>query len=160
MTSKNSPHPPIVSRAQWLAARRWHLLQEKRVTKEHDRVNAERRRLPMVKLAKEYVFNSPQGRRSLRDLFAGRRQLIVYHFMFDPKWSQGCPGCTGYVDALGDLSMLDGRNTTFALISRAPLPSFAPTRRNAAGTGLPGCRRLAAILTTTFTPRSTKRWRR
>lgn len=102
-------------------SRRWHLAEEKGLTKEHDRVMAARRRLPMVRLDKEYVFAGPQGKQSLRDLFAGRRQLIVYHFMFDPKWSKGCPGCTGYVDALGDLSMLAERHTTFVVISRAPL---------------------------------------
>jgi predicted dithiol-disulfide oxidoreductase (DUF899 family) len=114
-------HPKIVSEAEWLAARKKHLAQEKRLTAEKDKVNAERRRLPMVKIDKEYVFEGPEGRRSLRDLFDNRRQLIVYHFMFDPEWEKGCPGCTGYVDALGDLSMLHDRNTSFVLISRAPL---------------------------------------
>jgi predicted dithiol-disulfide oxidoreductase (DUF899 family) len=114
-------HPKIGSEAEWLAARKKHLAHEKRLTAEKDKVNAERRRLPMVKINKEYVFEGPEGRRSLRDLFDNRRQLIVYHFMFDPEWEKGCPGCTGYVDALGDLSMLHDRNTSFVLISRAPL---------------------------------------
>lgn len=78
----------------------------------------------MVKIDKEYVFDGPQGKKSLRDLFDGRRQLIVYHFMFDPEWEKGCPGCTGYVDAIGDLSMLPDRDTTFVVISRAPLPKL------------------------------------
>ena len=78
----------------------------------------------MVRIEKEYVFDGPDGKRLLRDLFDGRPQLIVYHFMFDPEWTDGCPGCTGYVDALGDLSMLHARNTTFVLISRAPLPKL------------------------------------
>ena len=75
----------------------------------------------MVRLDKDYVFDSPEGSKSLGDLFEGRRQLVVYHFMFDPSWEKGCPGCTGYVDALGDLSLLAQRDTNFVLISRAPL---------------------------------------
>ena len=76
---------------------------EKELTRQYDRVNAERRRLPMVKLEKNYVFEARAAKLSLKDLFEGRRQLIVYHFMFDPAWEKGCPGCTGYVDAIGDL---------------------------------------------------------
>lgn len=114
-------HPEIVSREEWLPARKALLAREKELTQQRDRVNAERRRLPMVRIEKDYVFDGPEGKKSLLDLFAGRRQLIVYHFMFDPKWDQGCPGCTGYVDSLGDLSMLNDRDTTFMLISRAPL---------------------------------------
>ena len=75
----------------------------------------------MVKIEKNYIFDGPNGKWTLRDLFEGRQQLIVYHSMFDPQWKKGCPGCTLYVDALGDLSMLKERNTTFAVISRAPL---------------------------------------
>jgi predicted dithiol-disulfide oxidoreductase (DUF899 family) len=115
------PHPRIVSRDQWLVARKAHLLSEKKLTKDKDKVNAERRRLPMVKIDKEYLFDGPEGKQSLREIFDGRRQLIVYHFMFDPAWDKGCPGCTGYVDAIGDLSMLPQRDTNFVLISRAPL---------------------------------------
>lgn len=114
-------HPEIVSRDIWLAERKKHLEHEKELTRHYDRVNAERRRLPMVRLEKDYVFDGPEGQRNLKDLFEGRRQLIVYHFMFDPAWDKGCSGCTGYVDALGDLSMLHERDTTFVLISRAPL---------------------------------------
>lgn len=115
------PHPPIVSQAQWLAERKKLLAHEKELTQEYDRVNAERRRLPMVKLEKHYSFDSPTGKRRLKELFDGQRQLIVYHFMFDPTWEKGCPGCTGFVNALGDLSMLKDRDTSFVLVSRAPL---------------------------------------
>jgi predicted dithiol-disulfide oxidoreductase (DUF899 family) len=118
---KKTPHPQIVSRAKWLTARKKLLADEKKVTKQHDKVNAKRRRLPMVKIDKGYVFDGPDGKRTLPELFDGRRQLIVYHFMFDPEWEKGCPGCTGYVDAIGDLSMLPERDTNFVLISRAPL---------------------------------------
>ncbi|MGH8510862.1 MAG: DUF899 domain-containing protein [Gammaproteobacteria bacterium] len=114
-------HPKIVSRDEWLAERKKLLEHEKDVTKHRDRVNAERRRLPMVKIEKDYVFDGQEGKRSVKDLFDGRRQLIVYHFMFDPEWDKGCVGCTGYVDALGDLSMLNDRDTAFVLVSRAPL---------------------------------------
>ena len=115
------PHPKIVSRDDWLAERKKLLTHEKEFTKHRDRINAERRRLPMVKIEKDYLFDGPNGRQSLNALFDGRRQLIVYHFMFDPAWDKGCSGCTGYVDALGDLSMLNDRDTTFVLVSRAPL---------------------------------------
>lgn len=121
MNSPTLPHPPITSRAAWLRARLDLLKQEKELTQHYDRVSAERRRLPMVPLDKDYVFEGPGGKCHLRDLFDGRPQLIVYHFMFDPSSEHGCPGCTGFVDALGSLSLLPQRRTTFTLISRAPL---------------------------------------
>src|ERR1700730_520465 len=112
MTATTIAHPPIVSQDQWLAERKKLLAHEKELTKHYDRVNAERRRLPMVEIEKEYVFDGSKGKLSLEDLFEGRRQLIVYHFMFDPAWDKGCPGCTGFVDALGDLSLLAKGDTT------------------------------------------------
>jgi predicted dithiol-disulfide oxidoreductase (DUF899 family) len=121
MTTTTVAHPPIVSREEWLAERKKLLAQEKELTKRRDQVNANRRRLPMVRLEKEYSFDGTSGKQSLKELFDGSRQLIVYHFMFDPEWDEGCPGCTGYVDALGNLSMLRERDTNFVLISRAPL---------------------------------------
>jgi predicted dithiol-disulfide oxidoreductase (DUF899 family) len=124
MRKKKTPHPKIVSREEWLEKRKKHLADEKKLTKQRDRVNARRRRLPMVKLEKDYIFEGPEGKRDLRELFDNRRQLIVYHFMFDPGWEDGCPGCTSYVDALGDLSMLPARDSSFVLISRAPLPKL------------------------------------
>src|SRR5450631_372200 len=121
MTTSTIPHPPIVSRDQWLAERKKLLADEKELTKHYDRVNAARRRLPMVKIEKDYIFDGPNGKQSLKDLFDGRCQLIVYHFMFDPTWeTHRCPGCTGWVDGLGDLSLLNKRDTTFVVISRAP----------------------------------------
>jgi predicted dithiol-disulfide oxidoreductase (DUF899 family) len=124
MPTNTIPHPPIVSRDQWLDERKKLLAHEKELTKHRDRINAERRRLPMVKIEKDYVFDGPNGKQGLKALFDGRRQLIVYHFMFDPKWDNGCPGCTSYVNALGDLSLLNDRDTTFVLVSRAPLPKL------------------------------------
>jgi predicted dithiol-disulfide oxidoreductase (DUF899 family) len=121
MTTATIPHPKIVTREQWLAERKALLESEKDLTRHYDRVNAQRRRLPMVKLDKQYRFDAPRGTQTLAQLFEGRRQLIVYHFMFDPAWEKGCSGCTGLVDSLGDLSTLAQRDTSFVLISRAPL---------------------------------------
>ena len=121
MTIQEIAHPPIATRDEWLAARKTLLAHEKEVTKHYDRVSAERRRLPMVKLEKTYSFDGPEGKRSLLDLFDDHHQLIVYHFMFDPAWENGCDGCTGFVNELADLSMLPARDTQFVLISRAPL---------------------------------------
>lgn len=124
----NPAHPPIVTHAEWLAQRTRLLEKEKELTRHADRVAAERRRLPMVRIEKDYVFEGAAGKRRLADLFEGRTQLIVYHFMFDPEWEKGCPGCTGFVDALGDLSLLGERNTTFCLISRALFAKLAAYR--------------------------------
>src|SRR6266852_8072618 len=121
MTTNDVPHPPIVSKGPWLKERKKLLAHEKALTRQYDRVNAERRRLPMVKVEKHYMFEAPGGELSLLDLFEGRRQLVIYHFMFDPKWEKGCPGCTGYANAIGDLGMLDKCDTTFVMVSRAPL---------------------------------------
>jgi predicted dithiol-disulfide oxidoreductase (DUF899 family) len=121
MTASKAPHPPIASREQWLGERKKLLALEKELTRQYDRVNAARRRLPMVRIEKNYLFESPGGKQSLKDLFEGRRQLVVYHFMFDPSWENGCSGCTRYANAIGDLSMLNDRDTTFVLVSRAPL---------------------------------------
>mgnify|MGYP002400712152 FL=1 len=82
----------------------------------------------MVRIEKPYVFDGPKGRVTLAEIFDGKQQLIVYHFMFDPEWDKGCPGCTGFVDSLGDLSLLDERNTAFALISRAPIEKLETYR--------------------------------
>jgi len=115
------PHPPVVDQATWQEARDALLLREKELTRLHDQVNAARRRLPMVRIDTDYRFDTESGERSFVELFDGKRQLIVYHFMFDPEWEDGCPGCTSWVDALGDLSMLGERDTALTLVSRAPL---------------------------------------
>ena len=113
-------HPKIVSRDEWISVRLAHLSHEKEITRAIDRLRAERRRLPMTKVEKDYVFEGPEGKRTLRELFGDSRQLVIYHFMFDPEWEKGCSGCTSMIDALGDLSMLGKRNTRFAVVSRAP----------------------------------------
>jgi len=121
MPANTIPHPPVATRDQWLIERKKLLAQEKELTKQRDCINAERRRLPMVKIEKNYVFEGPNGKRTFKDLFDCRRQLIVYHFMFDPNWDKGCPACTRHVDAIGDLSPLNDLDTTFVLVSRAGL---------------------------------------
>lgn len=123
------PHPPIATREAWTAQRKALLQAEKDVTRHYDRMTAERRRLPMVLLEKDYTFDGGNGKVSLLDLFAGRRQLIVYHFMFDPKWDKGCLGCTALVDSLGKIDMLAEKDTSFVLISRAPLAKLMKYRQ-------------------------------
>ena len=115
--------PQVVSRDQWLVARKELLAKEKELTRQRDTLNAERRRLPMVRIDKEYVFEGPTGQASLLDLFDGRRQLIVRHFMFDPSWDDGCPSCSAGADELCDglLRHLHIRNTSCVVVSRAPL---------------------------------------
>ena len=98
------PHPSIVSRQDWLRQRKALLAEEKALTKVCDRVNAERRPPAHGETREDLCLRRLAGKMGLADLFAGRRQLIVYHFMFDPAWEKGCPGCTRYVNALGDLS--------------------------------------------------------
>jgi predicted dithiol-disulfide oxidoreductase (DUF899 family) len=115
--------PQVVSREEWLAARKELLAKEKELTRARDALNADRRRLPMVRIDKAYVFEGPEGTASLLDLFEGRRQLIVGHFMFDPRWDDGCPSCSaGAAEiSVGLLEHLHSRDTTFVYVSRAPL---------------------------------------
>ena len=115
--------PKIVSNDEWLEARKALLADEKKMTKARDRLNTKRRKLPMVKVDKDYVFEGPDGKRSLLDLFDGRRQLIVQHFMFDPSWDEGCPSCTAGSDEMSDglRAHLHKRETNFVVVSRAPL---------------------------------------
>jgi predicted dithiol-disulfide oxidoreductase (DUF899 family) len=114
--------PKIVSREEWLAARRHLLAKEKEQTRQRDALNTERRNLPMVEIVKDYTFEGPSGTVRLADLFERRRQLITYHFMFDPEWEDGCPSCTAGTDEIsaGFLEHLHTRDTTYALVSRAP----------------------------------------
>ncbi|MBI4503204.1 MAG: DUF899 domain-containing protein [Gemmatimonadetes bacterium] len=118
--------PQVVSREEWVAVRTALLTKEKELTRARDVLNAQRRRLPMVEIEKDYTFEGPAGSARLPDLFEGRRQLIVYHFMFDPSWDQGCPSCSFLVDNIGHLAHLHARNTTLVLVSRAPLAKIEP----------------------------------
>jgi predicted dithiol-disulfide oxidoreductase (DUF899 family) len=125
--------PQIVPLSEWKVAREKLLIKEKAATRALDALAAERRRLPMVRIDKDYVFDGPQGKASLLDLFDRRRQLILYHFMFAPGvdgWpSAGCPGCSMNVDNIGHLAHLHARDTSFVLVSRAPLAQIEPYRK-------------------------------
>jgi predicted dithiol-disulfide oxidoreductase (DUF899 family) len=122
-------YPNVVSREQWLTARKQLLAKEKELTRHRDEVNAERRRLPMVRIDKAYVFAGRSGKETLLDLFDGRRQLIVYHFMFDPAWDEGCRSCSFMVDNIGNLAHLHARDTSLVLVSRAPLNRIEAFRK-------------------------------
>ena len=121
----NPALPKVVSRAEWKRARGKLLTKEKAETRRRDKLAAERRRLPMVRIEKDYVFTGGDGKVRLLDLFEGRRQLLLYHFMFAPEvegWpTAGCPGCSLVVDQICHLAHLHARDTSFVLVSRAPL---------------------------------------
>lgn len=118
--------PRVGSRTEWLAARKELLMREKRLTRERDALGAERRKLPMVRIGKEYLFDAPEGRKSLGDLFDGRSQLIVNHFMLGAGWEQGCVGCSFGADHIeGALVHLEHHDVSLVVASRAPLPEIA-----------------------------------
>jgi predicted dithiol-disulfide oxidoreductase (DUF899 family) len=125
---KTTPLPPIVSAKEWAVAHGKLRVKEKAATRARDALAAERRRLPMVQIDKDYVFEGPNGTASLLDMFEGRRQLLLYHFMFAPGvdgWpTAGCPGCSMFVDQVGHLSHLHARDTSFVLVSHAPFPQI------------------------------------
>jgi predicted dithiol-disulfide oxidoreductase (DUF899 family) len=121
--------PPVVSPAEWQAARDQLLAMVKEATRARDALAAERRRLPRVRIEKDYVFEGPEGEARLLDLFEGRRQLIVYHFMFGPNQDVGCDGCSMVVDQIGHLAHLHARDTSFALVSRAPIAKIERYRK-------------------------------
>jgi len=128
-TETEIAHPPIATQGEWLALRLKLLDEEKAVTKAYDRVNALRRRLPMVKVEKDYRFTGAEGEKRLIDLFQGRRQLIVHHFMFDPAWDKGCPSCTWHANAFGDLSSLAKTDTSMVTVSRARIEKLLAYQR-------------------------------
>jgi predicted dithiol-disulfide oxidoreductase (DUF899 family) len=118
----NQEHPKIVSRDEWLAARKELLAKEKQLTHQRDALSAERRALPWVTVEKPYVFDGPHGKLILPELFDGKSQLIVYHFMFGPEWQEGCPSCSFTMDHTdGALVHLAQRDVAFTAISRAPI---------------------------------------
>ncbi|SMC96567.1 thioredoxin family protein [Rhizobium sp. RU36D] len=121
---------PVVSREEWLEARRALLAVEKEETRLRDRIRAERLALPWVRVDKNYVFHAPEGQKSLADLFDGRSQLLVYHFMFGPDWEQGCEGCSFFADHIdGMLVHLNNHDVTLVCVSRAPLDKIEPYKR-------------------------------
>jgi predicted dithiol-disulfide oxidoreductase (DUF899 family) len=130
MPTRTVDNPKIVSREEWLAARKQLLAKEKQLTRERDALAIERRQLPWVKIEKNYVFDSPSGKKTLADLFDGRSQLIIYHFMFGPDWNEGCPSCSFNMDhADPALVHLAQRDVSFAAISRAPSSKIEPFKK-------------------------------
>jgi predicted dithiol-disulfide oxidoreductase (DUF899 family) len=128
--SNQMNHPEIVSRAEWLVARKDLLSREKEFTRQRDALSAARRKLPMVKIDKAYVFDGPNGKETLADLFDGRSQLIVYHFMLGPDWDEGCKSCSYLADHFdGAIVHLAHRDVTFVVVSRAPLHKIGMFRK-------------------------------
>ena len=152
MTTSAAHMPPVVSRSEWEKARAELLVREKELTRMKDSVSAARRRLPMVQITESYTFDTENGPASLLDLFDGRRQLIVQHFMFGSDWDEGCTGCSMMADHIGPLSHLHAKDTSLVLVSRAPLARLLEFRDRMGWTlgvvriedlqrGLPGDRR-------------------
>jgi predicted dithiol-disulfide oxidoreductase (DUF899 family) len=121
--------PPVVSDTEWQAAREALLAEEKEATRARDALAAKRRRLPMVRIDKDYAFDGPDGKATLVDLFEGRSQLLLYHFMFGPNQEAGCDGCSMVVDQLGHLAHFHARDTSFAAVSRAPVAKIEAYRK-------------------------------
>ena len=122
------PHQ-IVSREEWIAARKAHLDHEKEFTKARDRLSEERRALPWVKVDKAYLFDDPAGKVTLADLFKGRSQLVVQHFMFAPDWNEGCKSCSFWADGFERIiPHLAARDTALVAVSRAPLAKLQAFR--------------------------------
>jgi predicted dithiol-disulfide oxidoreductase (DUF899 family) len=120
----------VVSSEEWLAARRGFLVKEKEFTRLREEIARQRRELPWVKVEKTYAFDGPNGKESLSDLFAGRGQLIVNHFMFGPDWNEGCPSCSFWADTYNGIAAhLEHRDASFVVISRAPLAKLEAYKR-------------------------------
>jgi predicted dithiol-disulfide oxidoreductase (DUF899 family) len=123
------PHK-IVSRQEWIEARQAHLAHEKEFTRARDRLSEERRALPWVKVDKAYLFDSPEGKQTLADLFKGKSQLVVQHFMFAPDWNEGCKSCSFWADGFERMiPHLAARDTTLVAVSRAPLSKLLPFKQ-------------------------------
>jgi predicted dithiol-disulfide oxidoreductase (DUF899 family) len=121
---------PVVSREEWTAARVTLLAAEKELTHQRDRLSAAQRALPWVEVTAPYLFTTVDGKKTLGDLFDGRSQLIVYHFMFGPEWEEGCPSCSFWADNYnGTEAHLAARDTTLIAVSRAPLASLLAYRQ-------------------------------
>jgi len=124
MNSKRE-QPAVVSSAEWLAARKELLRKEKELTRLRDEISRQRRALPWERVEKKYIFDGPRGKETLSDLFGGRSQLMIYHFMFGPGWKEGCPSCSFLADTFDGAAVhLAHRDVTFMAISRATLPEI------------------------------------
>ena len=128
MTTTKQPLPSVVSLEEWKLALDQFLVKEKALTRARDALSAERRKLPVVKVDKHYTFQGENGPVSLLDLFEGRRQLIVYHFMYAPDWKAGCGGCSWVADAMTHPAHLHARDTSLVMVSRAPLEKLGQYR--------------------------------
>jgi predicted dithiol-disulfide oxidoreductase (DUF899 family) len=120
--------PKTTDAATWRAARLDLLAREKEFNQRRDELNTARRELPMVEVTRRYTFDGPDGTVTLADLFRGRRQLLVYHFMFEPDWTEGCPSCSYVIDNVGHQAHLHARDTTLAVASRAPFERLTAYR--------------------------------
>jgi predicted dithiol-disulfide oxidoreductase (DUF899 family) len=121
---------PVVSGKEWLAARTALLVKEKEFTRLRDELSQQRRELPWEKVDKPYVFDGPQGKEALADLFEGRSQLVVYHFMFSPEWDEGCKHCSFWADNFNGIGIhLNHRDVTLVAVSRAPLAKIEPFKK-------------------------------
>jgi predicted dithiol-disulfide oxidoreductase (DUF899 family) len=126
-TVRGTKNHKVVSEKEWLVARKRLLAKEKKFSKSRDQLNKQRRDLPWVKVEKEYVFDGPEGKESLAELFGGKSQLITYHFMFGPGWKDGCPHCSFWADHYDGVNLHIGqRDTTLIVVSRAPLDEITP----------------------------------
>jgi predicted dithiol-disulfide oxidoreductase (DUF899 family) len=121
--------PQVVSAAEWVTARKELQAAEEEAVRTLEQIASRRRDMPAVRIEKDYVFEGPQGEASLLDLFDGRTQLIVQHFMFDPAWDEGCPVCSFQADSVGHLAHLRARQTSYAAVSRAPISKIEPFRQ-------------------------------
>jgi predicted dithiol-disulfide oxidoreductase (DUF899 family) len=120
----------VVSQKAWIAARKKLLVKEKKFSKQRDELNLQRRKLPWVKIEKEYVFEGPEGKTTLSDLFGDKTHLIIYHFMFGPGWGEGCEHCSFWADHFDSVNFHIGqRDTAFAVVSRAPLTEIEPFKK-------------------------------
>lgn len=120
----------IVSKEEWLVARKELLAREKESTRLRDQLSAERRKLPWVKVESEYLFDTPKGQESLSDLFEGRSQLIIYHFMYGPDWAEGCPSCSFWADNFNGINIhLNHRDINLVVVSRARLETLEAYKR-------------------------------
>ena len=130
MSTTAVARPKVVSEKEWLAARQKLLAKEKEFSRQRDAMAALRREMPWVKVEKNYTFDWPNGKVSLANLFDGRSQLIVYHFMLGPDWKEGCPGCSFLADTFdGAIPHLAARDTSFVVVSRAPLAQILPFQK-------------------------------
>ena len=129
-TVRGTENRKVVSQKEWIAARKKLLAKEKKFSKQRDELNLQRRKLPWVKIEKEYVFEGSRGKVTLGNLFGGKSQLIIYHFMFGPGWGEGCAHCSFWADHFDSATVHIGqRDTAFAVVSRAPLKEIQPFKK-------------------------------